>query len=235
MPVRRGAVAVIVAAIALAVPAAAPAATKTLTFRYGPIAMGAFNVEFPKVWVRAPAVDGYVVGMHADLSDARGRHVTIRDVMLHHTVFFQDTRSPGVNRCGARGQEAFYGTGEEDESLRLPAGYGYRTRASSRWLMNAMLMSHSARSQRVYLRYRVTIVTGERLRPVRPFWVRASGCNITYPVWGGNAAKPTSHHTFRWKVPFDGRIVAVGGHLHGGSKDMYLAQPRCRGRRLLDT
>src|SRR3954454_73920 len=148
MPVRTGALVGVAIAILLAAPAMARAATKTLTFRYGPVAMGNFNVEFPKVVVRAPAVDGYVVGMHADLADARGRHVTIRDVMLHHTVFFQDTRSPGVNRCGPRGQEAFYGTGEEDESLRLPAGYGYRTRASSRWLMNAMLMSHSARSQR---------------------------------------------------------------------------------------
>src|SRR4051812_4953651 len=164
MRVKGWAVAVIVAAIALAAPAAAHAATKTLTLRYGPVAMGNFNVEFPKVVVRAPGVDGYVVAMHADLADARGRHVTIRDVMLHHTVFFQDTRTVGLNGCGPRPHEAFYGTGEEDESLRLPAGYGYRTHASSRWLMHAMLMSHSERSLRVYVRYRVTIVTGRDLR-----------------------------------------------------------------------
>ena len=36
-------------------------------------------------------------------------------------------------------------------------------------------------------------------------------------------------------MPFDARIVAVGGHLHGGAKDMWLSQPECGGRRLLDT
>ena len=39
---------------------------------------------------------------------------------------------------------------------------------------------------------------------------------------------------YDWKVPFDGRIVAVGGHLHGGAKDMWMSQPRCQDRRILD-
>src|SRR3954453_21263910 len=100
---------------------AAQAATRTMTLRYGPVAMGNFNVEFPKVRVPAPRVNGYVVSMHAQLTDGRGRRVTIRDVMLHHTVFFQDRRTVGLNDCGERKQEAFYGTGEENQTLRLPA------------------------------------------------------------------------------------------------------------------
>jgi hypothetical protein len=228
-------VALAMCALVLAAPAVAPAATKTLTFRYGPVAMGNFNVEFPKDAIDTPGVDGYVTRMHADLVDARGRIVTIRDVMLHHTVFFQKDPSVGLNDCGATQQEAFYGTGEEDESLRLPAGYGYRTRASSRWSMHAMLMSHSERSLKVYVRYRVTVVTGRALKPVRPIWVRASGCSITYPVWGASLNGPTNEKTFHWKIPYDGRIVAAGGHLHGGSKDMWMTQPRCNDRRILDT
>ena len=47
----------------LAGPSAAQAETRTMTLRYGPVAMGGFNVEFPKVKIRAPGVDGYVVGL----------------------------------------------------------------------------------------------------------------------------------------------------------------------------
>ena len=58
--------------------------------------------------------------------DAQGRTVTIRDVMLHHLVFHR-RREPEVrNACTSRDGEAFYGTGEENQQLRLPAGYGYR-------------------------------------------------------------------------------------------------------------
>jgi plastocyanin len=236
MSVRRGACAAVCALIAVALwPVAAHAATRTYTLRYGPVSMGGFNVEFPKVVVRAPRVDGYVVGMHARLEDGRGRVVTIRDVMLHHTVFFQDTRSVGLGGCGARSQEAFYGTGEEDESLQLPPGYGYGTRSGSRWSMHAMLMSHSVRHMNVYVAYRVTVVTGRALKPVRPTWVRASGCSVTYPVWGDGGPGSTKERTYRWKIPYDGRIVAAGGHLHGGSKDMWMTQPRCADRRILDT
>src|SRR3954471_5756291 len=173
MSLRRGLYLLVSTAIVLASPCAAHAGTRTITMRYGPVTMGGFNVEFPKSVVRAPGIDGYVVGMHADLEDAHGRTVTIHDVMLHHTVFFQHQRAVGLSGCAARRQEAFYGTGEENESLRLPAGYGYRTHPGSGWTMHAMLMSHSTRIVKVYVRYRVTVVTGRQMQSVRPFWVRA--------------------------------------------------------------
>jgi hypothetical protein len=36
-----------------------------------------------------------------------------------------------------------------------------------------------------------------------------------------------------WKVPFDGRIVEAGAHLHGGAFGMSLRQPSCGGRDLI--
>jgi plastocyanin len=36
-------------------------------------------------------------------------------------------------------------------------------------------------------------------------------------------------------VPYDLKIVAAGGHLHAGARDMWLSQPRCENRRLLDS
>jgi len=238
MAARRMFAAALVAAVAGALaPASADAAVRTYTMRYGPVAMGAFNVAYPRGTVAVPPVDGSIVRMHARLVDARGRRVTIRDVMLHHIVFHR-TRSSGVRgACTNPRAEPFYGTGEENQSLALPAGYGYRMRGSDTWRMAAMLMSHSLRQMNVYIQYRVTIDTSRRLTPVRAFWVRANGCShgIGYGIGGGGAPGAVDTRRFDWKLPISGRIVAAGGHLHGGAKDMWLSQPRCGDRRLLDT
>jgi plastocyanin len=37
----------------------------------------------------------------------------------------------------------------------------------------------------------------------------------------------------RWRVPFDGKIVDGGTHLHGGALDMRLRQPACHDRTLM--
>ena len=68
--------------------------------------------------------------------------------------------------------------------------------------------------------------------------MRANGCGpqVSYPVPAAAAPGSTLRRAARLEAcPFDGRIVAVGGHLHGGAKDMWLSQPRCGNRRLLDT
>ena len=229
--------ALVTAAVLLGLPGAAEAKVKTYTLQYGPVRTANYNVQFPKVPVKAPGVDGYVVGMTASLVDKRGRTITIRDVMLHHIVFHRIGRSGGRWPCSSRSGEPIYGTGEERQDLRLPRGYGYRIRKADRWRITAMLMSHTKDAVDAYIRYRVTVVTGKRLKLVRPFWVRASGCGdqVSYPVEGGNPPGSTDMRSFNWKPPFNGRIVAVGGHLHGGARDMWLSQPRCGDRRLLDT
>ena len=225
------------ALVPLALPATAQASTRTYTLRSGPIPMGGFNVRFPKLRVPAPRTDGYLTHMSVRLVDRRGRPVTIRDVMLHHIVFHRRGRPSARGDCSNAGGEPIYGTGEERQQLRLPPGYGYRIHRRDRWRVTAMLMSHSLRALPVYIRYRVTVVRGARLTAVHPFWIRANGCgaNVSYPVEGGGPPGATTTRSYRWRVPFDGRIVAAGGHLHGGAKALSLSQPRCRGRRLLDT
>jgi plastocyanin len=227
----------LVVLIALAVAAApARADTRMLTLRYGPVHMGGYNVEFPKAAVRAPKLDGYVTHMTASLVDRRGREITIRDVMLHHLVFHRRAPRPALGPCTSRGGEAIYGTGEENEDLRLPAGYGYRIRKGDKWRVTAMLMSHSERSIDAYIRYKVTVVTGRPMQRVEPFWVRANGCGaqVSYAVLGDGGPSSSYRRSYDWRVPFDGRIVAVGGHLHGGARDMWMSQPRCQNRRILD-
>src|SRR4051794_27668689 len=90
---------------------AARAEQRTFVYRSTRVTMGQFNVELPKQWVKAPARDGYIVGMSVRLVDTRGRAVTIRDVMLHHVVFFRRRSDPDASACSGKAQEAFYGTG----------------------------------------------------------------------------------------------------------------------------
>jgi plastocyanin len=197
--------------------------------------VGGFETVLPKVAVRTPHVDGSIVRMHARLVNARGVAVTVRDVMMHH-VFFERRWQPTVTHsCQGGRMEAFYGTGEEDQTLRLPQGYGYRIRANDRWRMNAMVMSHRAQGMNVYMQYRVTVDTSSRLRPVRAFWLRANGCPFAgYSINGDGPPGSSNVTSYDWEVPYNLKIVAAGGHLHAGARDMWLSQPRCGDRRLLD-
>jgi plastocyanin len=102
--------------------------------------------------------------------------------------------------------------------------------------MQTMLTSHSLRTQRVAVEYRMRYVTGRTLTGVRPFWIRANGCKTlhpSYPISGGGDPGSDSRLSWTWKVPMNGRIVAAGGHLHAGAKDMTLRQRECDNRLLL--
>src|SRR3954464_15046665 len=114
-------------------PRAPSAAGPTHVQRYGPFDMGAFNVRYISTVVRPPERAGYVVGLHARLVDAHGRPVTIRDVMLHHAVFRRIGTPENPPECTSTTGEAFYSTGEEDQRLVFPRGYGYRVRPDDRW------------------------------------------------------------------------------------------------------
>src|SRR5207237_471427 len=84
----------------------------------------------------------------------------------HHVIFRRIRHRRLPPQCTSSAGEAFYSTGEEDQTLRFPPGYGYRVRRTDRWRVTAMLMSHEMRINRVYLQYRVTTDTHSRLRPV---------------------------------------------------------------------
>ena len=214
----------------------ASAAVERHRLRYGPVTIGGYSTVYPGGAIDPPPVHGYITGMHARLVDGKGRPVTIRDVMLHHIFFHRKRPKPVELPCAGKRLEAFYGTGEEDQRLRLPDGYGYRLRSGDEWRMRAMLMSHSVRPRRIYIEYTVDVETSRQLTPVQPFWVRANGCEQEsgYHLRGDGAPGSTHEATAEWTAPYDLRIVAAGGHLHGGARDMWLSQPGCGDRRLLD-
>ena len=221
---------------AAAVPA--DAATRSMTFRSKAFKLGGFETQTPKLWVKAPQIDGYLTHMDANLVRRDGSRVPISRVMLHHIVFLNRSSSPARSQTSCKGRtgQPFWGTGEERQKLILPKGYGYRLLRGDRWRMQTMLMSHSLRKQRVYVEYRVRVVTGRKLTPVRPLWLRANGCtpHPSYDVTGDGQPGSTHVKSHVWKMPLSGRIVAAGAHLHGSTKGMEITQPGCDGRTLVD-
>jgi len=210
---------------------------RTYTLRSEPVTLGGFQTKYPRGRIPAPKRSGYIVGMSTRLVDRRGRPIPMQRVMLHHAVFVNAGRRGGPkkpNACPGETGERFYGTGEEHKRMILPPGYGYRVGRRERWQQLSMFMSHSKKAQRVYLEYTVKIETKKRLEPVRPLWLRASGCAplSSYTVQGGGAPGSVDAHSADWKVPFNGRIVAASNHLHGSAKSLELSQPRCSNRAL---
>jgi plastocyanin len=230
---------IIAVLLAAALPPAASAARRTYTLRHGPITVGGFQTKFPIEHVRSPRRSGYIVGMQTRVVDRRGRPLSIRRVMLHHVVFINLGHRGGPSKrstCEGRGGEPFYGTGEERQRLILPPGYGYRVDRRDRWRTVAMYMSHTRVARDIYLEYRVTIDDSTKLEPVRPLWLRASGCDpqSTYSVPGGGPPGSIHEQSYAWKMPISGRIVAAGAHMHGSAKAIAITQPRCGERTLID-
>ncbi len=218
----------------LAFPVGAHAATQTLVLQSAPISVPAYGVATNYQLVPHPQVDGYVTGMKADLVDSSGNTVSPLDVMLHHVVFAK-VRARDYTCPGAIA-ERFYAEGEERMVMALPPGYGYANAGSDVWGLVYMLMNHHNRAESVSVRYTVTYVTGQPLTPVRPIWMDVHNCQVdpifTVPGTGGKGS--TYSRSMDFRLPVSGRIVAGGGHLHGGGIRLDLTNTTC-GQRLFQS
>jgi hypothetical protein len=220
----------------------ADARIKKVVVRQGPLHVRGYQVRYTDRHtrrVRTPGMNGYIVKMFARVVDTHGRHISVKRIMLHHVLYKNMGRFPGDRReaiCGARG-ESFYGTGEENQPLRLPGGYGYRIRKGDRWRISWMLMNHKPRAGAAYIEYTAWIETKLKLRAVTPYWLRETGCGgATDPIFnipGGGSRGSVDRRTRRFRLPRPGLIVAANGHVHGGSKGLFLTQPLCRNRVLM--
>lgn len=228
---RRLCVLTLAGASLLVVAAPADAATKVVSMKVGPITVGAYQVELANgqnVPV-APNVEGYITKMAADVVDVKtGKPVPIQRIMLHHIVFL----NRGTD--AAPRSQSFYGDGEERAKLELPAGYGYPIHPGEKWAWVWMLMNHRAVSDQVYIRYTMTIVTGEKLKEVIPIAWDTSHLRQgpVFDVPGGGAPGSLDVRTMTRPAPVAGRLVAGLGHVHGGAKSLTLTQPACGNRTL---
>lgn len=236
----------------LAFAAPASAEVRTETFRHGPIEVRGYEVkqENTDFAIPEPNVDGFITKMEVDVVDATGRPVPISRLMLHHIVFVNTGRAFGEKNdrtCdGIVGLdsktvlpdvgERFYAAGEERAKLDLPPGYGYRTNAGDRWLMTWMLMNHRKQTDRAYIQYKVTIDTAPDLQPVDPYWLDVRNCRSD-PVFdapGGGKRGSRYETSDDFTMPQSGRIVATGGHVHGGAYHLRTTMPDCGNRELWD-
>jgi plastocyanin len=242
---------VLVCAVALVLAAPAAAEIKTETFRSGPITVAPYEVKQSDFTLNIPKprVDGAITRMSIDLSDVRtGRKVPINRLMLHHIVFSNIGRQFGERRDATcqnftlldsksrvPGPERFNAAGEERFEMRLPQGYGYPFKADDQWGMTWMVMNHRAVVDRAYVEYTVTYDTDPSITPAKMLWMDVNNCKADpiYDVPGGGAPGSTHTRTMTYTVPEAGRIIAAGGHVHGGGKQLRLSQPECGDRTLV--
>ncbi len=243
-------VSLVTVVIGLLLASQASAEEQTLTYRYGPIEIEGYQVKQNDltIGIPKPNVDGFITGMSVDVVDADGSKVPIQRLMLHHIVFSNVGRTIGEKRDTTCGMftgldsqtrfpamaERFYGAGEERAVMKLPPGYGYQVDGDDQWVMTWMMMNHRPVKDRAYVEYTITYDT-EPKTPVRPVWLDVRNClaDPVFNVPGGGRPGSTSTKSATWTVPQDGRIVAAGGHVHGGGKRLELTQPDCSNRKLL--
>jgi plastocyanin len=215
------------AAATLALPALAHAEERTLTFTTPAISVEGYGVAQQPMLAESPTIDGYVVGMQAEVVDAQGRVQGRDKVMLHHIVFAK-VGVPDYTCGGAA--ERFFAEGEERLALSLPRGFGYPNKATDRWGLLYMLMNHKPQRLNGFIRYTVRYVTGEALRPVKPIWLDVRNCTGPDPVFdvpGDGRTFSTFTKTAGFTMPESGRLVSGGGHLHGGGVRVELRNATC--------
>jgi hypothetical protein len=223
-------------------PSTASAAIETLVLRSQAFPMKPYEVVQGVTAVPSPRVDGYVVGMTVEIVDTAGRVQTEHDVMLHHAVFVKalvpDYTCPQFfdydRRPSPFPAERFFGAGEEHMQLALPEGYGYPNRSADIWGLVYMLMNHRDRASTVHVQYRVRYVTGEARTPVKQVWLDVVNCYadpiFTVPGTGGPGS--TFVRSAEFTMPEGGRLVAGGGHIHGGGHRLELRNASCGDREL---
>ena len=89
-------------------------------------------------------------------------------------------------------------------------------------------MNHRAKTDTAYIEYHVTYDT-EPKTAVKPYWLDVKNC-LSDPVFdapGGGKPGSTYRRSTTWTVPESGRIVAGGGHVHGGAKNLVLQREAC--------
>jgi plastocyanin len=228
----------------LAVPTGAAAATETQTYTL-PVQSAGYEVKQGVMFAPHPAVDGFVTRMEVDVVDENGQQVPIQRLMLHHIVFVNLNRPDHTcgnftlfdNRTTVPAGERFYAAGEERAKMVLPPGYGYRMRPNDNWGLLYMLMNHRSAPDNAFIQYTVTTDTDPAIERVEPYWLDVENCRADpiYNVPGNQGPGSTHVESMEFQMPEAGRIIAGGGHVHGGAYGLNLRQPDCGDRLIADS
>lgn len=228
--------------VVLLLPAGASAAEQTFTYRQ-PITIAGYEVKQGIMSAPHPDVDGYVTKMETDMVDEDGTPIPIDRLMLHHIVYLnlaqRDATCSGYTFWDSQpsafgAPERFYAAGEERSKMNLPNGYGYPAKPSDPWVMSYMVMNHRAQVDSGYIQYTVTVSDDPNTTPVTPYWFDERNCEADpiYNVPGTGGKDSTATATSTFTMPESGRIVAGGGHTHGGAEKLTLTEPGCDDRKV---
>ena len=228
---------------------ALPDGVQRVTYMVGPLQItpGQNRIAYRPLPDEKPAVDGWIVRFKPNLVRPDGSDPPSDQVMFHHGVWLNLSRSdatvPGL-------PERFVATGEEQTILSFPKGFGYRYKASDRWLLNHMIHNLTPRSMTLYVSYTIDFIpdgspAAEGIRPVRPIWMDVMNGNA-YPVFDVHRGTGTNgRFTFpddaknpypygdprnTWTVDRDGVLIGTAGHIHTGGlyNDLWLRRGGAR-------
>jgi plastocyanin len=227
---------------ALGLAAPAGAAVTEHTVRVGPIKVSGYAV---KQWFELaphPQIDGHITRMSVDLVDADGTPIPISRLMLHHIVFINaskfDSTCPSFTNWDSQsvlpGRQRFMAAGEERARMVLPDGYGYEMNALDQWGVLYMMMNHKPTLDEAYIEYKLTVDTDPSIKDVKPYWLDVANCQADpiYNVPGSGEPGSTHVRSADFTFPESGRIVAGGGHVHGGARLLRVTEPNCDNREI---
>ncbi|OLR95164.1 hypothetical protein BJP25_07645 [Actinokineospora bangkokensis] len=164
-----------------------------------------------------PCTNCFITGIKPDMTMADGSPANYaQDVMLHHTVFFDRSKSditcPG-GWPGMAGQRIF-ASGNERTGGTLPEGYGVKFGfIPLTWMMiELMSMSHEQKSVTVTVDLTWKPGNTPGMKAVTPLWLDADNCGLSEHA----VPEGESHTGWDWKSTVSGNFVGAGGHQHDG-------------------
>ena len=190
------------------------AAAGVLTLRLGPLDLPAasdhMTVEQAPEQDFTIAFDGWLRGYHPRLTDAEGRRVPNR--LLHHVAFWNAER-PDI-LCPSKEEHIFGAGGEMNDWMAVP-GFGYRVDTGDRIRVTTMFHNPTDTSYpetylEVQIEYQAEGGAGPDPKSVYPVWFDVQECGRS-----GYDLEPGLNETAgTFEMPYSGRLLGVGGHLH---------------------
>ena len=93
-----------------------------------------------------------------------------------------------------------------------------------------MVMNHRKAVDEAFIEYTVTVDDDPEIEPVTPYWFDSRNCRSDpiYNVKGHGGKGSTDNEKTTFTMPEAGRIIAGGGHTHGGARKLDADSARLR-------
>ncbi|MCG8918206.1 hypothetical protein L6E12_20695 [Actinokineospora sp. PR83] len=171
-----------------------------------------------------PCNNCYIRGIKPDMKFPDGSNANYdSDVMLHHTVFFDRSRSDVTCPGGWPGMAGrrIFASGNERTGGTLPDGYGVKLGFLPLTYMMIELMSMSHQQKEVIITVDLETVPDNTpgMKEATPVWLDADNCGLSEHA----VPEGPSTTTWDWTSTIKGTFVGAGGHQHDGGESITLS------------